>query len=103
VTAQELVILMNRYNALVIDVRDAASYKKSHILGAVSFPDKSILDNLNRIKKHQKNHIVLVDSNGQTVAKLAKELAQKEYTQVGYLKNGLQGWQQANLPLQKDN
>jgi rhodanese-related sulfurtransferase len=97
----QLVHLMNRENAAVIDVREAKFFEEGHILGALSFPAKNILDNLNRLKKYQSKSVILVDSNGSDSSRLLNQLIAKGFIHTKYLKKGMQAWQAHQLPLEK--
>ena len=50
VSTLEATQLMNREDALVIDVRDADAYAKGHILGAKSIPFNSMNDETAKLK-----------------------------------------------------
>jgi rhodanese-related sulfurtransferase len=96
-----LVHLLNRQKAILIDIRETAEFEKGHILGALSFPEKTLMADLNKLKKHQSNPVVLIDRQGMTVQKCLNKLTREGFKEIHYLKNGMQAWVQAKLPLEK--
>jgi rhodanese-related sulfurtransferase len=101
ITPVQLVHLMNRENAAVIDLRETKYFEEGHILGALSFPARHILDNLNKLKKYQSKSVVLVDNNGSASSRLLNQMIAKGFVHTKYLKNGLTAWNQQKLPLNK--
>jgi rhodanese-related sulfurtransferase len=76
--------LINREDALVLDVRDAGDYGAGHILGAKHLP-------LARID----------EGAGERTAKAAAALKRQGFTRVANLTGGLDAWRQAGLPVEK--
>ncbi|MDE0189994.1 MAG: rhodanese-like domain-containing protein, partial [Gammaproteobacteria bacterium] len=53
VSPQELVNLVNRDRAVVIDVRDANEYSKGHIVDAVNVPYTALSTRLSELEKYK--------------------------------------------------
>jgi len=93
--------LMNREDALVIDVRDAAEYAKGHILGAKSVPLADLARRTGDLEKHKAKAVIVHCANGNRAGSAAGTLRQHGFTRVHTLVGGYAAWQQAGLPVQK--
>ena len=97
----ELTGLMNRENALVIDLSASNDFEKGHIAGSKSVqpsqfdPESKLLANAKELP------VVVVCRNGQGSADAAKRLKKAGFKQVYWLEGGIGAWQQADLPLVK--
>ena len=93
--------LMNREDALVIDVRDADAYAKGHILGAKSVPLAELGRRAADLAKHKAKAVIVSCQNGDRSASAAATLRQNGFTRVHPLNGGFAAWQQAGLPVEK--
>lgn len=97
----ELTGLMNRDNALVIDLSASNDFEKGHIAGSKSV-QPSQFDPENKLLANAKDlPVVVVCRSGQASADAAKRLKKAGFTQVYWLDGGIAAWQQADLPLVK--
>ena len=93
--------LINREDALVIDVRDADAYAKGHILGAKSVPLAELARRSADLDKHKAKAVIVSCQNGDRSASAAATLRQNGFTRVHPLNGGFAAWQQAGLPVEK--
>lgn len=100
VNSQQLTHLINRENALVIDIRSQDEYKKGHIAGAKQ-ADADQVENVKGLEKAKDKPIIIVCAAGMTASKAANQLAQAGYQQVSILEGGMGTWKGANLPVAK--
>ena len=101
VGALEAVQLMNRRDAVVLDVRDTGDYAAGHIPNARNIPFAQLTDRLRELDKLKSRPIII---NGQSVARAAKvcdALKKIGFTDVFALRGGLSGWVEASLPVEK--
>lgn len=97
----ELTSLVNRDNALVIDLSASSDFEKGHIAGSKSV-QPSQFDPENKLLSAAKAlPVVVTCRNGQASADAAKRLKKAGFEQVHWLEGGIQAWQQADLPLVK--
>ena len=101
VSTLEATQLMNRDDALVIDVRDADAYAKGHILGAKSIPLADLERRSADLDKHKSKAVIVSCQNGDRSGSAAAALRQKGFTRVHPLNGGFAAWQQAGLPVEK--
>jgi rhodanese-related sulfurtransferase len=102
VSAAQATQLINREDALVVDVRDPGEYGGGHILGAKNLP-LSRIDSAGKeiaAKRKDKPLIVYCDT-GNRSTKAAAALRSQGFSQVLNLSGGLAAWQQAGLPVER--
>ncbi len=93
----KVVMLMNRDNAVVVDVRTKDAWSKGHITNAVSLPLGELQQN-NKINKFRTQPIIIVCANGND-SKTAAALLQAKGFNVHILSGGMQAWTNAGLPV----
>ena len=97
----EAVTLINRSNALVLDVREDAEFAAGHIANATHIPLAQMAARINELKKYQNKPILVNCQRGARSAQVCKLLREAEFTQVHNLHGGLIAWQEAKLPVVK--
>ncbi len=100
-TPAEAVTLINRSNALVLDVREDAEFAAGHIANATHIPLAQMATRINEIKKYQNKPILVNCQQGGRSAQVCKLLREAEFTQVHNLQGGLSAWTAAKLPVIK--
>jgi rhodanese-related sulfurtransferase len=100
-TAAEAVTLINRNNAVVLDVRDDAEFANGHIADAIHIPVADLESRLSELKKYKTKPVLVNCQRGARSAKACEILRKAEFTQVHNLQGGLDAWHQAKLPLVK--
>lgn len=98
----ELTRLMNRENAVVIDIRGQEEFGKGHILNARNIPEAEFQSHQKELEKHKSNPIVACCDSGASSSKAARSLKAMGYERIYILKGGIQAWQSANLPLTRN-
>ena len=85
----------------VIDLRPADSFATGHIVDAQNIPEKDLLENPDKLKKHKKSTLLVCDT-GSRSAEAAASLRKEGIENVFSMKGGLAAWQQENLPVVRD-
>lgn len=98
--SSELVRLMNKDEAVVVDVRTTAEYENGHIHGALSIPHLKLASRIAELEKHRDKIIVVVDKIGQHSGGAGKTLSSKEFNVLRF-SGGISEWQGSSLPLVK--
>jgi len=91
--------LINRRNALVVDVRPVADFSQGHIIHAVNLPMNGFQNQIGQLKKHQGNPIIVSCRSGSQSSTACRELRRAGFTEVYNLRGGMLAWQNANLPV----
>lgn len=97
----ELTALVNRDNALVVDLRPAGEFEKGHIPGSKNVQMAQFDPENKQLAAAKALPVVLVCKTGATAGGAAKRLKKAGFTQVHVLDGGIGGWQAADLPLVK--
>jgi rhodanese-related sulfurtransferase len=101
-TPTEAVLLMNRSNAVVVDVREATEYAQGHIADAKHIPLAQLGERLKELTKYKEKPVLLHCQGGVRSAKACDLLAKQGFTKLYNLQGGINAWQQAKLPVVKD-
>lgn len=101
VSVAEAVQLINRKDALVIDVRDTGEYEAGHIAGAKHVPEKQLAERLKELAKFKDRSLIVVCSSGMRSAVAVKVLRDNGFNEAFNLRGGLGAWEQASMPLEK--
>ena len=98
----EVTRLINRENAVLLDVRNANEYQKGHILNSINVPDAELATRLESLEKHKNKTVITYCEFGNTSGKAARSLKTAGFEQIYSLKGGIGAWRSANLPLTKE-
>jgi rhodanese-related sulfurtransferase len=101
ISAQQAINLINHDNAVVIDVRDADSFQKGHLLDAININIANIETNIKKLTKYKSKPLILVCDIGQASAKTGAILKKQGFDKVYSLAGGITAWQKDGLPLVK--
>jgi rhodanese-related sulfurtransferase len=97
--------LINREDALVIDVREAGEFGAGHILGARNLPVARIAEGRSdappELAKRKDKPVIVYCDTGERSAKAAAALKKQGFSRVVNLSGGLGAWRQAGLPVEK--
>jgi rhodanese-related sulfurtransferase len=97
----EAVQLMNRKDAVVLDVREQGEFGDGHIAGAKHFPVASLDQRSGELKKFLKKPVVVVCASGARSRAACGTLKKLGFENVATLAGGIGAWRQANLPIVK--
>ena len=98
VSSEQAVSLINKQNALVVDVRAQKDFKRVRIANSVNIPANEIQNRLGELSKDRT--IIGVDNSGNMSAAASKLLRGVGFTKVYVLDSGLVGWMRDKLPLE---
>ncbi|MBN8412840.1 rhodanese-like domain-containing protein [Halomonas denitrificans] len=101
VTTSEATQMVNREDAVILDVRDKNDFKAGHIAGARNIPQSNLDNRLNELDKVKSSPIVVVCKHGQSSGAVAAKLKKAGFERVFKLKGGMTQWQTDNLPIVK--
>ncbi|AWK13879.1 rhodanese-like domain-containing protein [Candidatus Fukatsuia symbiotica] len=99
-TRSEIIRLLNKENATVVDIRSREDYRKGHIANSINISPSDIKNgNLAELKKRKARPVVVVCATGTTAGSVAGDLNKAGFERVFILKEGISGWNRENLPL----
>ena len=97
----EAVQLINRRDAVVVDVREDAEYATGHIANARHVPLAQFADRIKELEKFKSRPIITYCRSGGRAASAAGMLRNNGFNEVFMLRGGISAWQQASMPLDK--
>lgn len=100
-TPAELTGLVNRDNALVVDLSPSKDFEKGHIAGSRSVQMSQFDPESKLLAAAKALPVVVTCRSGQVSADAAKRLKKAGFEHVYWLDGGVQAWQHADLPLVK--
>nr|WP_217283128.1 rhodanese-like domain-containing protein [Paraburkholderia sp. NMBU_R16] len=100
-SAAEATQLINRRNAVIVDLRPAADYAGGHLPSARHLEFADLQAKIGQIAKNKGNPVLLVCQNGLQSNKALRVVREAGYAEVHVLQGGLNAWQQAGMPVVK--
>jgi rhodanese-related sulfurtransferase len=91
--------LINRREAVVVDVRSAADFAQGHIINAINLPMNGFKNQMATLHKHKGKPIIVACRSGSQSAAASRQLRSQGFPEVYNLSGGVMAWQNANLPL----
>ena len=101
VSSQQLVNLINREQALVLDIRSHNEFNKGHIADSKNIQMTKLSKQLGALEKWKTEPLVVVCNSGVQANAACSLLKKNNFTQVFKLQGGIQSWLGDSLPLTK--
>lgn len=101
VSPAEAVLLINRENALVLDVREEGEFAAGHIPDAKNIPLAKLTERANELRKYQQKPLLVNCQGGVRSANACGQLKKAGFTRIYNLRGGLTAWNEAKLPVAK--
>ncbi|MGV0959881.1 MAG: rhodanese-like domain-containing protein [Limnohabitans sp.] len=98
---QDMVQLMNREKAIVIDVCSPEEFAQGHVIGAKNLPLGDLEAKLPQVAKNKATPVIMVCQVGARSARAVATATQLGYQNVQSLAGGLKAWQAASMPIEK--
>jgi len=97
----DAVMLINRKDAVVIDVREEGEFSGGHITGARHIPEKQLESRLKELEKFKAKPLIVSCASGRRAAGVVSALRKQGFADVVALRGGIGAWVQAGMPLEK--
>lgn len=101
ISPAQLTELINRENALVVDVRGQGDFEKGHIIGSRHLLPSQVDPEGKLLAKAKESPVVVVCAVGVTASGVAQKLVKAGFKKVSVLDGGIGAWTAASLPLAK--
>lgn len=101
ISAQGAVNLINKDEAVVVDIRDRKEFGEGRITGSINIPLNSLKSRVGELSKFKGKQIIVADKMGQHSAMAVKQLNAEGFSNVVRLNGGVADWKASNLPLVK--
>ena len=93
--------LINRDDALVIDVREPDEYVTGHLPESRNIPAGQLGDRVGELDSVKDKPLILVCQTGSRSTGACKQLIAQGFSRAHNLEGGIAGWRAAGLPLKK--
>ncbi len=97
---QELSTLVNKQDAVIVDVRPVKEFKQGHIINSVNIPVETFTKRQTELEKYKTRPIIVICKFGQHSATPAKALLAEGFN-VLRLRGGITEWTSSQLPTVK--
>jgi rhodanese-related sulfurtransferase len=101
VSPPQATLLINRDDALVVDVREVAEYGTGHVLGAKNLPLSRVAAGGADLAKRKEKPVIVYCETGNRSTNAAAALRKLGFTRVFSLAGGMKAWRDAGLPVEK--
>ncbi len=101
VSPQVATLMMNKDEAVIVDIREKKEYSEGRITGSLHIPYDSLKERAVELKKFDDKQIILVDKMGQHTGMAGKLLQAEGFQNVCRMTGGITEWKSSNLPLVK--
>jgi len=96
---QQAVMLINRKDAVVVDIRDKKEFDAGHIVDSINIPLAKLKQRVSELKKHKDKPVLVVCKLGQHSGDAAKTLEEAGHSEVIRLSGGVTEWKSQSYPL----
>ncbi len=101
VNPNDAIKLINREEAVVLDVRADSEFNEGHIINAINIPLGLLDGRLKELDEYRERAIIICCKTGQQSAKAGKILQQQGFQKIYKLSGGMSAWSSASLPLDR--
>jgi rhodanese-related sulfurtransferase len=92
--------LINRENAVLLDVREASELASGKLPNAVHIPLSQLKDRVGELAKYAARPVVVYCARGQRSRGAAATLAKGGFAAIYQLQGGINAWKSAGLPVE---
>lgn len=101
VSTTDATTLINREDAILVDVREPDEFAKGHILGARNIPLAQLEARAGELEKYKAKPVIVHCETGNRSASGLATLRAKGFDRAVNLAGGYSAWKQAGLPVEK--
>jgi rhodanese-related sulfurtransferase len=94
-------LLINREDALVIDVSEPDEYVAGHLPESRNIPSGRLEERIAELDKFKDSPLIVVCQTGARSSVACKKLEKLGFTKVQNLAGGISAWRTAGMPLKK--
>ena len=100
-TPAKATLMINREDAIVLDVREKAERANGAIIGSKHIPASQLAGRVAELDKFKERPVIVHCASGMRSSSACTTLRKAGFTKVFHLDGGLGAWEQAGLPLVK--
>lgn len=100
-SAVEATLMINREDAIVVDVREQGEYAQGHVPNARNIPAGELSRRINELEKWKSRPLILCCGTGARSGTALAQLKKAGFDKVFNLRGGLMEWEKAGQPLSR--
>ncbi len=93
--------LINKEDAVILDIRPKKEWSTGHITGARHIPMAELDRRMDELNKYKEKPVIVVCNLGQTAGAASKKLMAAGFSNVARLSGGMTEWKNQSLPVIK--
>lgn len=97
----EATLLINREDAIVVDVREADEFSAGHLPDARNIPGSKLAERISEIEKYKDKPVIVCCATGMRSNKACAELKKNGFSRINNLAGGVDAWVGAGYPIKK--
>lgn len=97
--ASSATLMLNREDAVMLDIRTAADFAEGHIINAKNIPFSEFEKRTHELEKLRDRPIIVCCKTGTSASQAVASLNKLGFEKMYRLKGGIEGWKHSNLPL----
>lgn len=97
----EATLLINREDAIIVDVREVDEFAAGHLPEARSFPLGKLAERVGELEKFKDQPVILCCASGMRSGKACGELKKAGFSRLYNLSGGVDAWVSAGYPVKK--
>lgn len=101
VNPAQATMLINREDALVLDVREVGEFIEGHLPDARNIPAAKLSERIGELEKFKDKAIVVCCASGMRSNKACAELKKQGFAKISNLAGGVDAWVGAGYPVKK--
>ncbi len=94
-------LLINREDAVIVDVREADEFAAGHLPEARNIPGSKLAERIGELEKFKNRQIIVCCATGMRSNKACAELSKQGFAKVNNLDGGVDAWVGAGYPVKK--
>ncbi|NJD24943.1 MAG: rhodanese-like domain-containing protein [Betaproteobacteria bacterium] len=94
-------LLINREDAVIVDVREPDEFARGHLPEAKNIPLARIGERVGEIERYKDKPVIVCCASGMRSGKACGELAKHGFAKLHSLAGGIDAWSGAGYPLKK--
>ena len=97
----EATVLMNKKDAIIVDVRETSEYENGRLPGAVHIPLSQLDARVAEIARQGSRPVIAYCARGKRSRMEASALSKAGFGEIYNLSGGIDAWRSAGLPVEK--
>ncbi|MCC7113089.1 MAG: rhodanese-like domain-containing protein [Burkholderiales bacterium] len=97
----EATVLMNKKDAIIVDVRETSEYENGRLPGAVHIPLSQLDARVAEIARQGSRPVIAYCARGNRSRMAASALSKAGFGEIYNLSGGIDAWRSAGLPVEK--